>query len=88
MAFHPCSHDWHSRSQYSPWGGYYNSSPANSVDSSEEESLPAYLRGCRPDEAGLFLGPDIAINGDKLSSNTSTRFASPASSIADDECSD
>eukprot|EP00972_Heterocapsa_arctica_P045972 6783027-Heterocapsa_arctica.AAC.1 len=86
-----------------PGGVYYNTSPANSVDGFEEESLPAYFCEFRPDEdadvpalccrlgiAGLFLGPDLAINGESLSStNTSTtRFASPASSIADDEGSD
>eukprot|EP00972_Heterocapsa_arctica_P107137 15785357-Heterocapsa_arctica.AAC.1 len=54
-----------------PGGVYYNSSPANSVDGSGEESLPAYLREFRPDDeadvpalccrlgiAGLFNGPD------------------------------
>eukprot|EP00972_Heterocapsa_arctica_P052173 7673833-Heterocapsa_arctica.AAC.1 len=60
-----------------PGGAYYNTSPANSVDGLGEEPLPAYLREFRPDEeadipalccrlgiAGLFLGPDLAINGE------------------------
>eukprot|EP00972_Heterocapsa_arctica_P000975 136269-Heterocapsa_arctica.AAC.1 len=55
----------------------YNTSPANSVDGNENEPLPVYLREFRPDEeaalpalccplgiAGLFYGPDQAINGD------------------------
>eukprot|EP00972_Heterocapsa_arctica_P049765 7321999-Heterocapsa_arctica.AAC.1 len=81
-----------------PLGGdYYSSSPANSIEGSQD-SLPAYLREFRPDEetdipalccrlgiSGLFIGPDVAINGDKVPSDTSTRFASPASSVADDE---
>eukprot|EP00972_Heterocapsa_arctica_P068017 10040451-Heterocapsa_arctica.AAC.1 len=83
-----------------PGGVYYDTSPATSVDGHEKEPLPAYLREFRPDEevdvpalccrlgiAGLFKGPDQAINGDNMSSTltSSTRYAFPASSIADDE---
>eukprot|EP00972_Heterocapsa_arctica_P063343 9345209-Heterocapsa_arctica.AAC.1 len=61
-----------------PGGVYYDSSPANSVDSLDEsggDQFPAFLREFCPDEesavpalccrlgiAGIFKGPDVAVN--------------------------
>eukprot|EP00972_Heterocapsa_arctica_P100412 14808122-Heterocapsa_arctica.AAC.1 len=60
-----------------PFGGdEYSQSPADSIEDSQE-SLPEYLRELRHDEgdppalccrlgiSGLFLGPDVAIIGEK-----------------------